>query len=373
MRYSLLVCISLFSCTSLKNPSGNSSNDLSPYRVIAYVRGMEDDWGQNFEKANKITHINYAFANIRKGKIVLGKDSDAETLEQIINLKRYNPKLKILISVGGWGWSGGFSDAVLTPESRELFANSAIELIKKHRLDGVDLDWEYPGLPGAGNKHRTEDKENFTAILKLLREKLDKQLPNQNLLTIATGASQSYLDHTDLATAQQYLDFINIMTYDFYTGGSNVVGHHSNFEASSLNPDGMSVTKAIIQHLKADVPKSKLVVGVPFYGRWWIGARPSDHGLYQDSNGARGSISYKALEDTLRSKSGFIRNWDKSAKAPYLWREKDSCFVTYEDSNSLKIKTDYVKNEGLGGIMFWQFGGDNGTLLNTIHESLSQN
>lgn len=340
------------------------------FKVIAYVHGYQDNWGNNLEKAKQITHINYAFANIKNGKVIEGNDKDTEALKKLNRLKSVNPELKILISVGGWTWSKNFSDAALTKQSRELFANSAIDFMQKHNIDGIDLDWEYPGQIGDNNKFRAEDKENFTAMLKLIREKLETIAPKTYLLTIATGANQAYLDHTNMAVAHQYLDFINIMTYDYYTGGSRRTGHHSNLFASASNPNGVSSSKAVAEHASAGIPVEKLVLGVPFYGRWWKGANEENNGLYQDSNGERGGYSFKEIEENYIDKNGFVALWDDTAKAPYLWNPTEKQFVTYEDTKSLKFKIDYIKEKKMGGIMFWQFNSDSGTLLNTIDENL---
>ncbi|WP_051907822.1 glycoside hydrolase family 18 protein [Flavimarina sp. Hel_I_48] len=343
-------------------------------RIIAYVYGWQDNWGPNFEKAKMITHINFAFANIKDGKVVEGNKNDGEVLKKLNKLKKVNPELKILISVGGWGWSGNFSDVVLTEKSRQLFANSAIAFIQKHHLDGVDLDWEYPGQVGAGNTFRPEDKGNFTQILKLLRKKLDSAATpkKEYLLTIATGANQKYLDHTNLGEAQKYLDFLNIMTYDFYTGGSTQTGHHANLFKSDQETavNHRSVNIAVQQHLKAGVPAEKIVMGVPFYGRWWKGAKPKNNGLYQQASGETGGYDYKIIADSLKTGQWAAR-WDNTAQAPYFWREQDSLFMTYENPKSLKLKVDYVNKNDLGGVMFWEFNGDNGELLKTIYSGFS--
>ncbi len=377
MKYLILFSCSLLlfiSCNSTKNKTPTENEKATTKKVIAYVFTLEDNWDIYVEKANQITHINYAFANIKDGKVIEGKDADTENIKRLNELKLVNNSLKILISVGGWSWSKNFSDAVLTEESREKFAASALAFMLKHKMDGIDLDWEYPGLPGDGNVHRPEDKENFTAILKLLREKLDKIATTKKdyLLTIATGASQNYLDHTNMREAHKYLDFINIMTYDFYGGGSRRTGHHANLNTSKydINTQVRSAVNAVEQHVNAGIPINKIVLGVPFYGRWWKGTQPTNNGLYQETNGATGSYNYKTIVDSLQSNKGFTEHWDEAAKTPYIWREIDSLFVTYDNAKSIKIKVDYVNENKLGGIMFWQFNGDNGTLLNTISENL---
>ena len=373
----LIIFFSFFlivSCDENKVNKQIENNDNSNHKkkVVAYVNSWQDNWGENNEKAKQITHINYAFANIKEGKVVEGNIGDVENLKKLNHLKQVNKDLKILISIGGWSWSKNFSEAVLTENSRQLFAASAIEFMLKHNIDGIDLDWEYPGQKGDNNKFRPEDNENFTAILKLIRGKLDviSNKNSQYLLTIATGANQQYLDHTNMKEAHQYLDFINIMTYDFFTGGSNRAGHHANLYISEFdNEGGASVSKAVEEHVNAGIPFEKLVLGVPFYGRWWKGVNPKNNGLYQNSFGQKGSSSYKSIADSITNKT-FKPYWDNKAKAPYIWRASDSLFLTYENSKSLKIKIDYVNQNKLGGIMFWQFNGDNGELLTTISSTL---
>ncbi len=370
----LLFVIFFMSCGKEKSElSKTSSNNKG--KIIAYVHGWQDNWGTNNEKANQITHINYAFANIKDGKVIEGNENDGEVMKKLNALKKVNKELKILISVGGWGWSKNFSDAVLTENSRQIFANSAIDFMLKHQIDGVDLDWEYPGQKGDDNVFRPEDKENFTAILKLLRKKLDSVSGDNKayLLTIATAASSSYFEHTNMKEAQQYLDFINIMSYDFFVGGQGVTGHHSNLFRSEFDLERRrSAEVAVEVHVNAGIPIDKLVLGVPFYGRWWKGTNPINNGLYQPAQGDFGSINYKSIADSLRN-NVFVSYWDSSAVAPYVWREKDSLFLTYESTKSLKLKVDYVNKNNLGGIMFWQFNGDNGDLLTTISDNLVSN
>jgi len=376
-RINMVLIFTILCLISCKNREVNSSkaNEILPKskRVVAYVMGGNNNWGDNNEKANQITHINYAFANIKDGKVVEGYETDGENLKKLNQLKQVNKDLKILISVGGWSWSKNFSDAVFTEKSREIFAQSAVDFMLKHNIDGIDLDWEYPGQKGDNNKFRPEDNENFTAILKLIRGKLDviSNKNSQYLLTIATGANQQYLDHTNMKEAHQYLDFINIMTYDFFTGGSNRAGHHANLYISEFdNEGGASVSKAVEEHVNAGIPFEKLVLGVPFYGRWWKGVTPENKGLYQNSIGKRGSYGYKTIADSL-SNTKFVSYWDSKANVPYIWRSKDSLFLTYESPKSLKVKIDFIKNNKLGGIMFWQFNGDNGELLTTISNTIN--
>ena len=343
-------------------------------KIIAYVTDWKDNWGAHYEKAKQVTHINYAFANIIDGKVVEGNESDEENIKKLNGLKEVNPELKILISIGGWTWSDNFSDAVLTEKSRLVFANSAINFLQKHNLDGLDLDWEYPGQRGEDNVFRPEDKENFTAILKQLRKKLDSisSTNKKYLLTIASGANQNYLDHTNMAEAHKHLDFINIMTYDFHGIGSSKTGHHANLNISAFdsNSNKRNATTAVQEHINAGIPAEKIVLGVPFYGKWWKGAIPINNGCYQESSGDRGYYSYSEIADSLFSDNGFISYWDSTANAVYIWRQKDSLFVTYDNAQSIEKKAAFVKENHLGGVMFWQYNADNGTLLEAINANL---
>lgn len=348
------------------------------YKIIGYVAGWRDGWTTEKIDAQKLTHINYAFADIVDGKVHSYVDNDDYNFQVLDSLKEKNPDLKILISVGGWSRSKFFSDAALTKESREIFSESAVDFIKKYSLDGVDLDWEYPGLSGDGNVYRVVDKQNFTLMLKSLREHLDQQAEIEDrddpyLLTIATGASKNYLEHTEMNKAHQYLDFINVMTYDYHTGGSPIAGHHTNlYPSQSIHFTGSSADQSIQWHIDSGIPSEKLVLGVAFYGRYWSDVRPVDHGLYQwTPGGDRGGAGFDELKDEYINKNGFTRYWDEEAKAPYLWNPETQTFLTYDDEESLSLKTNYIKARGLGGAMFWEYSSNmEGELLNVLYENL---
>ena len=159
----------IFACLAL-GPFGAAQPASQDFRVVAYVAG----WSMPAViHPEKLTHINLAFAHIDgSGRVVFDNPDLAPAMKSLLALKHQNPKLKVIISVGGWE-ADGFSDAALTGASREKFAESALTLIRQHHADGIDLDWEYPGQGVAGIKFRAEDKENFTLLLKALREQLD--------------------------------------------------------------------------------------------------------------------------------------------------------------------------------------------------------
>ncbi len=178
-------------CSFLFSNHSVQAQEKQQKKIIGYIMGDNVDDKFYEISPDKLTHINYAFANISEGKIIEGNPKDKERLKKLNSLKEENHDLKILISVGGWTWSGGFSEAVATKTDREKFANSGISFLQKHKIDGIDLDWEYPGMPGAGNPHTPDDKQNFTSILKLFRKKLDSlgKIDQRNYLLTNCGHS----------------------------------------------------------------------------------------------------------------------------------------------------------------------------------------
>lgn len=306
------------------------------YKVVGYVYGTPG----NID-ATRLTHINYAFASIVNGQVYVANPGD---LSRLVSLKSVNPNLKVLLAVGGWG-AEGFSDAALTEASRTAFANSCLSAINNNNLDGIDLDWEYPVNGGWGViKGRPEDKQNFTLLLNKIRSTIGAG----KLLTIAGGAGMEYVNNTELNKIANICDFINIMTYDF---GSST--HNANLYNTNTYSPGISADSAVRSYISSGVPASKIVLGVPFYGRTG-GSWPT----------------YDELVNNYINKNGWVRHWDDQAKACYLLRQGE--FLTYDDVETFGHKTAYIKQNGLGGVMFWQYKQDSsGTLLGKLWSDLN--
>lgn len=326
--------------------------------------------------ANKLTHINYAFANISSDlKITLGyPDIDENNIKLLNALKKTNPNLKTLISVGGWTWSGKFSDAALSDDSRTAFADSCVAFIKKYGFDGVDLDWEYPVSGGLStNSKRPEDKQNFTLLLQKLREKLDEQGAVDNkyyLLTIAGGAGSSYVKNVEIASIAQYLDYASIMTYDLHGIWDKYTDFHAPLYANNdTSPQyKTSVDAAVNAWLNASYPADKLVLGIPFYGYQFSAVSNTNDGLYQTFNGAN-AISYQSIVDNYLSNPGFTRHFHSQSMVPWLF--DGSVFISYEDTESIAYKTDYIISKKLGGAMAWELSQDpNEVLLDAIYKKM---
>jgi len=192
------------------------------------------------------------------------------------------------------------------------------------------------------------------------------------LLTIATGASELYAANTELGPLSQYLDFINIMTYDFHHGASYQTGHHANLHLSSLDaPDGDATDRAVELHLKAGILPAKLNIGIPFYGRVWRGVEPVNNGLYREATTTGAGMPYAEVLEALANPA-FTRFYDSSAASPFLWNESDSVFISYEDVTSIAARMKYVREKGLGGVMFWEYTEDvGGKLLQAITDGLN--
>ena len=385
-------------------------------RIVAYYI----EWGiygRDYQPADmpldQITHINYAFANISEdGRIAIGDPYAAidkaypgdtwdqpyrGTYNQLNNVLRAQyPHLKTLISVGGWTWSGRFSDVALTAESRARFAESCVDFIRAYNFDGVDIDWEYPVCCGlSSNTYRPEDRENYTLLMESLREHLDQAAiedGREYLLTIASAGGVDKLVNYELAEIASHLDWVNTMSYDFMGAWDlSLTGHHSALYANPDNPSpSMNVREDYNAHgsikpwLDAGVPADKIVMGVPFYGRAWGGVNPTNNGLFQSassvppgtwddwSSGATGINDYTQIKALLAT-GEYTRYWDDAAKVPWAWSPtaQGGHFIAYDDPESIQLKMDYINENGLGGAMFWEVTGDReGELLDVIYQAI---
>jgi chitinase len=344
--------------------------------IIAYVGGFRGLLHTDSIDVWRLSHINYAFVDIKDNRAWLHNEAtDTINLRKLSELKNKNPNLKILISVGGWSWSKNFSDAVLTDTSTKNFALSAVAIVAKYNLDGIDIDWEYPGMIGDSNIYRPEDKEHYTLLFKDLREGLDslnQTTHRKYFITTAVGGSQDYIYHTEMDKVQQYTDYINVMSYDYADGHDSISGHHTNLYTSSGDTAQYSAHRSIQAFIAAGVPPEKIVIGSGFYGKGWRMESNDNHGLYRRAmQPARGG-GFTYLKDSLINLNGFRRYWDGRAKAPYLFNADKKIFISYDDEKSVKKKCKYVKKHHLAGVMFWEYNSDKKEyLLKTIADKFN--
>lgn len=380
----IALSVMLFSCNSSLNKTSETKEvkNEKEYMVVAYVAGYRDFDFTTIDVSG-ITHINYAFGNIRNGEAVFdttkidGKNLSPDDIVKLNSLKAKNPDLKVLVSIGGWSWSKGFSNAAMTEASRAKFAESCARFVKEYKLDGIDLDWEYPNQIGGGNPHHPLDVHNFTLMLKEVRAELDKIGAADNkhyLLAIATGADKAYVDNTELGEIHKYIDFLNIMTYDFYNGWHHVNGHLANlYPSAHPELDMNSVVNAVDMHVNAGFPAKKINLGIPFYGRLWTGIEAEGDQFLFNKAGSNGmGIDYINFYRKIDN-DGYKRYWDDNAKAPYLWNAEKKEFISYEDEESIVLKVKYLKQRGLAGAMFWEYSADHeNKLLNALLSELHQ-
>ncbi|WP_394822129.1 glycoside hydrolase family 18 protein [Pendulispora albinea] len=427
-RLSILtaLAVSAFGCTGAsenEDRSTNASNEpaagetstqagvadvAAGNRVIGYFV----EWGvygRNYHvkniatsgSASKLTHINYAFGNVTNNRCAIGDayadydkfygadvsvDGKADTWDngalrgsfnQLKKLKAKFPNIKVLISLGGWTWSSGFSDAAL-PANRASFVKSCIDLyIKDTRwaglFDGIDVDWEYPAACGNTCNHRPEDTVNFTALLGEFRKQLNAVRPGLQL-TIAAPAGGDKISKIQVGAIHPHLDFINLMTYDFHGAWEKQTNFQSPLYNSAGNPAKAlkyTTDEAVSLWLDGGTPSNKLVVGIPFYGRGWTGVPNVNNGLWQTATGAAQGTYEQGIDDykVLKSKNypGFYHPDTKA-----YWVFNGSTLWSYDTPTSIGTKTSYIKSRGLGGAMFWELSGDttNGELITAISNGL---
>lgn len=374
--------------------------------------------------AEKLTIINYAFGNVVNSLCSVGisqagvgdawadyqKGFTAEesidgvadpwdtplkgNWNQLKKLKSLYPHIKIMISLGGWTWSSGFSDAAL-PENKSAFVDSCIDIYIRGNLpidqgsatggegalagvfDGIDIDWEYPAAEAApGHIFRPEDTQNFTALLEEFRTQLDA-IDSNLLLTVALPAGESKFKNIELGKIHGHLNFLNLMTYDYHgawdaSGPTNFMANLYPAPGDPSDPDSSySGDFTVNAYIDAGVPQKKIILGVPFYGRGWTGVNQQNNGLFQSATGPAPGTYEAGIEDYKVLKAlGYPEYTDSDAKAS--WFFDGTTFWTYDSPPIIGDKMSYVKQKGLGGAMVWELDGDtpDGELINAVYNGL---
>ena len=307
--------------------------------VLAYVSAGSEV----MPDVTKVTHICYAFGHVEK-TFDRVRVHNPDRLHKIAKLKEINPKLKIMLSVGGWG-SGNFSEMADNDSLRESFVNSCAAVVKDFGIDGIDIDWEYPGVPAAGISCGPNDRKNFSQLMHDLRRVLG---PDGMLMLATQARARAY-------NFDEFLDdvnFVNVMSYDM----GQVPRHHAPLYNSEQFP-GFTCEKAVQAHLDRGVPREKIVLGLPFYG----------HGNKTD-------IPYYMDWKDLGKYSQFEQKWDDTAKVPYLVNDKGEIVGVFDNPKSLELKCQWAKQQGLRGVMYWEYTCDDpqGTLRTVVFETMNK-
>jgi chitinase len=300
--------------------------------------------------ATRLTHIIYSFCHLTANKLTVDNANDSLTIQKLVALKKKNPNLKILLSLGGWGGCKTCSDVFSTAEARLEFSQSVLALNRGLGTDGIDLDWEYPTIEGyPDHPYKPADKQNFTDLINALRKTLGKKYE----LSFAAGGFQKFLDESvDWKAIMKKVDRVNIMSYDLINGYSGKTGHHT---ALYSNPSQAESTHNAVQYLiKIGVPSDKIVIGAAFYARVWENVSPDNNGLYQTGT-FKMSVPFRRFPTSL---PGMKFYWDETTQAPYGYDPANKWFATFDDRRSLGIKTKYAMDQKLNGIMFWELSHD---------------
>ncbi|MCA2219397.1 glycoside hydrolase family 18 protein [Jidongwangia harbinensis] len=360
--------------------------------------------------AARLTHINYAFGDVTAAGVCASADPLADwgtafpaassvdgvadvpgqplsgNLNQLAELKRKHPGLKVLISLGGWTLSKWFSDAAATPQSRAKLVRSCVDLWIKGNLpglapgvaagifDGVDLDWEWPGSEGnPGNVIRPEDKQNFTALLAEFRRQLDRQGRHYQLTAFLPAAPIKIDAGFEVREIFRYLDFATVQGYDFHGTWEGRANQQSALRVPAGAPDDpdFSVDSTIDAWVDRGAPRRELVLGIPYYGQGWTGVTG---GLFGTATGPAPGTFAAGTEDWKKLKTlpaqGFTVHRDWRAGHTYLY--DGTTFWTYDDPAQILQKTAYIRARGLGGAMMWSLDGDDdsATLTRTVAAGL---
>lgn len=332
-------------------------------RTVMYIMDSHDLKLRD-EDAHALDQLNYSFALIKDGK---ADGSHWMSLKKVQTFLKRNPHVDGVLSIGGWG-ADGFSDACLTEEGRKTLADSLLTLMDECGFVGIDVDWEYPGVPGTGIVSREEDVENWYALLALLREGLDawEALHGREYhLSVALGAGDNQLAVLDPARLGKLIDQAVVMAYDL-AGFDRITGHHSALYPDEDRP--LSGARAVKTLVNGGLPAEKILLGIPAYGRVWRQVSGGGDGLGQRANtSGNKSISFDEL--LKLEKQGYTRYFDEKAKVP--WWFDGSTFVSGDDDRSIAYKGKWVVENGLQGIAVWQYTQDaEGAMLSMLDASM---
>ena len=323
-------------------PKPTDPGTTTPFQPIdppseTVVVGYAVYWEDTMPDPALVTHLNYAFAHI-KGDFETLDIKTPTRLSKIAALKNTKPGLKVLLSVGGWE-AGNFSEMAADETHRKNFCNNCLKAVKTYNLDGIDIDWEYPTSSMAGISSSPSDTKNFTLLMRDLREVLGRD----RLLTMASASNAQYVDFRE---AVQYMDFVNVMTYDM----GDPPKHNGALYRSSLCSE--SCDESVAKHFNKGVPYEKIVLGIPFYG----------HG---DGKAFEDYVDYK---DIHIDQTKYTIQWDNVAMVPYVTNASGKMVLTYDDAKSVGLKAEYVLQKKIAGAMYWNIEADDAsfTLGNAV-------
>lgn len=394
IKYFKYLLFYIFFIITLKKTVTLADSNKCSRRVIGYYTS----WLEKFiteSQARSLTHVIYSFVHLNSnGSLYIGdiKDSKLNKLAQdklihLFSMRKVNPNLKIMFAIGGWENSEHFSKISSTPQGRIAFILEIVKMIDKYDFDGVDIDWEYPTTGGA-IEGVPEDKFNYVLLMKELREAFnyyEKKIGRyQKLIISFAGAAGEWTLNPgfDLTNLIRYVDFVNIMSYDYFGAWDSKWGAFTGppaplYHGSLRSMSGkMNVDWTIKYYYCNSNDLSKLNMGIPLYGRYWnnVGepidkeddmwrmAIKNKKGKYDG-----GHITWRSLKHKINC-TWNIENYKyhEKSKVPYIIEKKK--FLSFENPRSIKEKMKYIEKKNLGGVMMWaiEYDDDSNTLLDTI-------
>ncbi|CAD6225809.1 GSCOCT00005737001.2-RA-CDS [Cotesia congregata] len=310
------------------------------------------------------THLVYTFVGLKGSSIrVLDPWQDLPTnygkdgFRRFNKLKLKNPALKTLVAIGGWNeGSRKYSIMASNPESRERFADNAVTFVKQWGFDGFDLDWEYPNQRGG----KSQDVQNFVELLKVMRPKFDQEglILSAAVAAAESSAAKSY----EIVEISKYLDFINLMAYDFHGFWDHKTGHNAPlFAAPGDSEDLQKFTSeaAVNYWLSKGAPREKLILGVPTYGHSFTLKNPGNNGIGAATSGygdpgpytqSGGVLGYNEICE-MQQYGGWNFFFDEERRVP--WGYRGHQWISFDNIESIKAKAQFAKEKGLGGAMVW--------------------
>jgi len=349
MKYCIALLL-LCCCGSMYTPAQAQKNYRNKIFVLGYYSG--DTLSVSNYPVEKLTHLIFSFGHLNGNRFNLNRHTDTVLVWKMMALKQRNPQLKVILSLGGWGGCKPCSEVFATDSGRVQFAQSVKEYLDFFQADGIDLDWEYPVIEGvSGHPHGPADKDNFTALVKALRSTLGKQ---KEISFAAGGFPSALMRSFDWANVMPYVDRVNVMSYDL-AGYDRNIAHHTPLYSTPKH--AASADSAVKYLVSIGVPANKIVIGAAFYARIFQMNTSDNNGLYQNGSFKAG-LSYRKFDSAFWQNPEFEYHFDSVAMAPYYWNAGQKLFVTFDDSVSVRLKTEYAINKKLNGIMFWELRDD---------------
>ncbi len=300
---------------------------------VGYINGYYDSYPASAINYNDLSYIVMSFVYPQAdGSISV----DYWFLNPQLVQTAHEHGVKVTVGVGGYGGSGGFSRMAADTAARNKFVNNLVKFCLQNNFDGADLDWEYP---------TAADKANFTALVSQIR----KAFNDANISTLSAALpSQDWNNAYDIAQLKNNLDWFGIMTYDFYGPWESTSGHDAALYSSTKQYS--SADNSVKYYLGRGMPKNKLCIGMPF-GGYILNSKA----LFSSNSGGA-TISY--LDADAKKNEGWEYNWDDVCKQPYLQNQAHTQLITYDDTNSIKLKCEYVRKNNLEGTIIWKIGRD---------------